>query len=145
SPTATGIRRTHAAHRSGWPEMSNVARAARLDSGLASLSTAEPARTAPRTSRATSPTTRRKLALAGRRYQGWSITRLGDADHALDRQPRALCDLARNLDLEAHLAKRVPELGQRDHLHVLAEGHPVGLDQPRLRRRLLERVEHARL
>jgi hypothetical protein len=56
--------------------------------------------------------------------------------------PDATSDAARNLDLEAHLSQRVPELGQGDHLHVLAEGHPVGLDQPRLRGRLLKRVEH---
>ncbi len=56
---------------------------------------------------------------------------------------RPLGDVGRDADLELHLEQAVAQLRQRDHLHVLAEGHPVGLDQIGPRSRLLQRVEHS--
>ena len=41
-----------------------------------------------------------------------------------------------------HLAQRVAQLGQRDHLHVLAAGLGVGGDELHVRRGHAQRVEH---
>ena len=45
----------------------------------------------------------------------------------------------------AHVAQRVAQLRQRDHLHVLAEAPRLAAINVDVRRRLLQRVEHARL
>src|SRR5690606_23518192 len=65
-----------------------------------------------------------------------------DRDHALDRDSRLFVDLIRNAYLELHVTQAVAQLRHRDHLHVLSEGHRMGLDLVGLRGCLLQRVEH---
>ena len=50
-----------------------------------------------------------------------------------------------NPHLVAHLGQRVPQLGERDHLHVAAGGLGVGGDEAHLRGGHLQRVEHPHL
>ena len=68
-----------------------------------------------------------------------------DRDHPLDRQPRVVSDLRRHPDLVHSVAQRVAELRERDHLHEAAVGRLVRSDELDVRRRLAERMQHARL